>query len=221
MIATGVIAAGWGGQLVYYFRQGGAVMYPLLLLSILGLVVILERGFSLYFRSRTKTTELISKTRRMLLDGNVDGALKACEEHKGPSAAMTKVAILRWDSSQEEMDKVLENAALHEMALLERWVWLLALISNIAPIIGFLGTVVGMIQSFDVIAEQGLNDPGAVAKGISVALLTTAGGLIVAVMVLPFYNFYTTKISAYIREMETTANILLETHEQSGEAGAA
>ena len=69
-------------------------------------------------------------------------------------------------------------------------------------------------QSFDVISQQGLNNPGLVAKGISVALITTAGGLMVAVMVLPFYNFFTTRISAYIREMETTANILLETHDQ-------
>ena len=83
------------------------------------------------------------------------------------------------------------------------------------PIIGFLGTVVGMIMSFDAIAAQGLNNPGLVAKGISVALLTTAGGLIVAVMTLPFYNFFQTKIGGYIREMETTANIILEIHEEA------
>jgi biopolymer transport protein ExbB len=207
--------AAFGGTLLYYFNQGGPVMYPLLLLSIIGLVVILERFFTLYIRARTRTTELVGKVRRHLLQGEVGAAQKVAEQYKGPTASIIKAAILRWDSSREEMEKLLENAALHEIARLERLVWLLALISNIAPIIGFLGTVVGMIQSFDVIAQQGLNNPGAVAKGISVALLTTAGGLIVAVLTLPFYNFYSTKIASYIREMETTSNIILETHEQA------
>jgi len=203
-----------GGTLVGYFKQGGFVMWPLLILSIIGLIVILERGFTLYFRARTKTAELVGKVRRLVAEGKTDAALKACDAYKGPTAAMVKAAILRWDASQEELGKLLENAALHEIARLERWIWVLALVSNIAPILGFLGTVVGMIQSFDVIAREGLNNPGKVAKGISVALITTAGGLIVAVFTLPFYNFYTTKIAGYIREMETTANIVLETHDQ-------
>lgn len=205
--------SGFGGTLVKYFNDGGFVMYPLLLLSIFGLIIILERGWTLYFRARTRTAELVTKVRQALQSGRHEQALKACDQYTGPSAAVIKTALLRWDSSQEEMDKLLENAALHEIARLERGTWLLALISNIAPIIGFLGTVVGMIQSFDVISTQGLNNPGLVAKGISVALLTTAGGLIVAVMTLPFYNFYQTKIASYIREMETTANIMLEMHE--------
>lgn len=202
------------GTLVGYFKQGGFVMWPLLILSIIAVIVILERGFTLYVRARTKTAELVGKVRRLLAEGKTDAALKACDEYKGPTSAMVKAAILRWDASGEELGKLLENAALHEIARLERWIWVLALVSNIAPILGFLGTVVGMIQSFEVIAKEGLNNPGNVAKGISVALITTAGGLIVAVFTLPFYNFYTTKIAAYIREMETTANIVLETHGQ-------
>ncbi len=205
--------SGFGGTLVHYFQQGGIVMWPLLFLSIISVMLILERGYMLYFGARTRTTELISKVRKLLAEGKVDAALKACEQYKGPTAAVVKAALLRWnDADHEEMTKLLENAALHEIARLERGLWVLALISNIAPIIGFLGTVVGMIQSFDVIAQEGLNNPGKVAKGISVALITTAGGLIVAVFTLPFYNFYTSKVASYVREMETTANIVLETH---------
>ncbi|RMG43559.1 MAG: MotA/TolQ/ExbB proton channel family protein [Acidobacteria bacterium] len=206
---------GFGGTLVYYFNQGGIVMWPLLGLSILGLVVVLERGYTLYVRAKTRTAELVGKVRRLVQAGDIDQAIKACDVYKGPSAAIIKTALLRWDANRDEMEKLLETAALHEIARLERGVWILALISNIAPILGFLGTVVGMIMSFDVIAAEGLNNPGKVAKGISVALITTAGGLIVAVMMLPFYNFYMTKIAGYIREMETTANILLEVHEQN------
>ncbi len=207
--------SGWAGTLVKYFVDGGFVMYPLLLLSILGLIIILERGYTLYIRARTRIAELITKVRTDLRAGKPDSALKKVDTYKGASAAVVKSALLRWDANREEMEKLLENAAIHEIARLERGVWILALISNIAPIIGFLGTVVGMIMSFDVIAAEGLNNPGRVAKGISVALLTTAGGLIVAVFTLPFYNFFQTKIGSYIREMETTANIILEIHEQA------
>lgn len=209
-----MLLADIGGTLVGYFKQGGFVMWPLLLLSILGLIVILERGVTLYIRSRTKTGELVTKVRRFLREGNPEGGVKACDQYRGPTAAIVKAALLRWDSSRDEMEKLLENAAINEIARLERWIWVLGLIANIAPIIGFLGTVVGMIQSFDVIAEQGLNNPGAVAKGISVALITTASGLIVAVFTLPFYNFYMTKVASYIREMETTSNIILEAYDQ-------
>lgn len=207
------------GSLVQYFKDGGLVMYPLLGLSIVGLIIILERIFTLYFRARTRTAEMVTKVRTDLRANKTDEALKKVDTYKGASAAVVKAALLRWDASREEMEKLLENAAIHEIARLERAVWLLALISNVAPIIGFLGTVVGMIMSFDVIAVEGLNNPGKVAKGISVALLTTAGGLIVAVMTLPFYNFFQTKIAAYIREMETTANIILEIHEQARPRG--
>jgi len=96
----------------------------------------------------------------------------------------------------------------------------LATIANIAPLLGFLGTVVGMILSFEVIAEQGLNDPGAVAKGISVALLTTAYGLIVAFFTQPFYNYFTSKVGAYTREIETASNILFETLDEMDRMGA-
>lgn len=205
----------FGGTVVKYFIDGGWVMWPILMCSIIGLIVVLERGWMLYFRARTKTAELVSTVRRHLLAGEIEKAGKACEAYKGPTAALVKAAVLRWGAKKEEMENLLENAALHEIARLERWVWVLALMSTIAPILGFLGTVVGMIQSFDVIAAQGLNNPGAVAKGISVALITTAAGLIVAVFTSPAYNFYMTKIANYIREMETTSNVILETHAQS------
>jgi biopolymer transport protein ExbB len=190
-------------------------MYPLLILSILGLVLILERAITLYVRAKTRAAELVTKVRPDLRAGRAEDALKKVDGYKGASASVVKAALLRWDASREEMEKLLENAAIHEIARLERGIWFLALISNIAPILGFLGTVVGMILSFDVIATQGLNNPGAVARGISIALITTAAGLIVAVFTLPFYNIYQTKIASYLREMETTANIILEMHEQA------
>ena len=89
-----------------------------------------------------------------------------------------------------------------------------------APILGFLGTVVGMINSFDVLAKEGMNNPGAVANGISQALITTAGGLVVAVCVLPFYNWATNKIGGIVNEIETATNFLFETLDEMARSKA-
>jgi biopolymer transport protein ExbB len=201
----------FGATLLKYFFDGGWVMYPLLIISIVSIGFIMERCYVILFKSRVNTNELVSKVRRALLGRDLRTAIKVCEQYKGPVAAILKAGILKHGSPREEIEKTIENSALHELARLERGLAVLASASNIAPIIGFLGTVVGMIQSFDVIATQGLNNPGLVAKGISVALITTAGGLIVAVITLPFYNFFSSRIAVFVREMETSANILMET----------
>jgi biopolymer transport protein ExbB len=142
-----------------------------------------------------------------------------CEEHRGPVAAIVKSGLLKYGRPRDEIEKTMENAAIHEVAYMEKYLTVLATIANIAPLLGFLGTVVGMILSFEVIAEQGLNDPGEVAKGISVALLTTAYGLIVAFVTQPFYNYFTSKVGAYTREIETASNILFETLDEMDEPG--
>ncbi|MFQ5670568.1 MAG: MotA/TolQ/ExbB proton channel family protein [Acidobacteriota bacterium] len=209
----------FGATLLKYFYDGGWVMYPLLLISILSIGFIMERSYFILLKSRVNTNQLIQKVRKALLRGDLRAATKVCEEFKGPVAAILKAGILKHGAPKEEVEKTIENSALHELARLERGLAVLASASNIAPIIGFLGTVVGMIQSFDVIASQGLNNPGLVAKGISVALITTAAGLIVAVITLPFYNFFTSRVAIFMREMETSANILLETFGEMESAG--
>ncbi len=201
----------FGATLLHYFYQGGWVMYPLLAISIVSIGFIMERTYVIMFKSKVNTNQLLVKVRKALLARDLRASVKVCEQYRGPVAAILKAGILKHGSPKEEVEKTIENSALHELARLERGLAVLASASNIAPILGFLGTVVGMIVSFDVIASQGLNNPGLVAKGISVALITTAGGLIVAVITLPFYNFFTSRISVFVREMETSANILLET----------
>jgi biopolymer transport protein ExbB len=201
-----------------WIERGGWVMYPLLIISIISLWLIIWRAVVL-FRSRISTNELVGRTRKLLLDGNVNGAIEACEEYRGPVAAVIKTGILKHDASTEELEKTIENAAIHELTILEKGLPYLALFTNLAPIIGFLGTVVGMIQSFDVIAKQGLSNPAAVAEGISVALITTAGGLIIAVVTSPAYNYFSTQVANLTREMETSSNVLLETIDEMKLAG--
>jgi biopolymer transport protein ExbB len=196
-------------------------MYPLLAISIVSIGFIMERIYVIMFKSKVNTNHLVAHVRKALLARDLRASVQVCEKYRGPVAAILKAGILKYGAPREEVEKTIENSALHELARLERGLAVLASSSNIAPIIGFLGTVVGMIASFDAIASQGLNNPALVAKGISVALITTAGGLIVAVITLPFYNFFTSRIAVFVREMETSANILLETFAEMDQAAPA
>ena len=193
-------------------------MYPLLILSIISLWLILWRGIVI-FRSKVNTAELVGRVRKLLLDGNIRAATDACEEYRGPVAAVIKSGILKHDATPEELEKTIENAAIHEITVLEKGLPYLALFTNLAPIMGFLGTVVGMIQAFDVIAKSGLSNPALVAEGISVALLTTAGGLIIAVVTSPAYNYLSSEVATLTREMETSSNVLLETIDEMKQKG--
>jgi len=195
-------------------------MHMISLLSLASITTIVYKLIS-FRQVKLDLNEFIARVRGSLLKGNVQGAMGVCEEHRGPVASIVKTGLLKYGKPREEIEKTMENAAIHEVAHLEKYLAVLATIANIAPLLGFLGTVVGMILAFEVIAEQGLNDPGAVAKGISVALLTTAYGLIVAFVTQPFYNFFTSKVGAYTREIETASNILVETFDEMDQASTA
>ena len=209
------------GDLFGYYVQGGPVMHLISVLSVASLTTIIYKMIA-FRQVKLNLNEFISQVRGSLLKGNVQGAMGVCEAHRGPVAAIVKTGLLKYGSPKDEIEKTMENAAIHEIAYLEKYLTVLATITNIAPLLGFLGTVVGMILSFEIIAQHGLNNPGLVAKGISVALLTTAYGLIVAFFTQPFYNYFTSKVGAYTRQIETASNILFETFDEmeSGEAKA-
>jgi biopolymer transport protein ExbB len=194
-------------------------MHMISILSLFSVTTIVYKMI-VFLRIRTNLNEFVSKVRGALLKGNIKGAIQVCEEQRGPLGSIIKTGLLKYGSPREEIEKTMENAAIHEVAYLEKFLMVLATITNIAPLLGFLGTVVGMILSFEIIAEHGLNNPGLVAKGISVALLTPAYGLIVAFVTQPFYNFYTSKVSTYTREIETASNILFETFDEMDRMGS-
>jgi len=207
-----------GGSLFKYYNDGGWVMHAISVLSVISLMTIVYKVIALR-KVHLNLNEFISKIRGALLKGNIKGAMTVCEEHRGPVASIVKSGLLKFGKPRDEIEKTMENAAIHEVAYLEKYLTVLATISSIAPLLGFLGTVVGMVLSFEVIAEAGLNDPGKVAKGISQALLTTAYGLMVAFFTQPFYNYFTSKVSSYTREIETASNILFETFDEMDETG--
>jgi biopolymer transport protein ExbB len=174
---------GFGGTLLKLFKDGGPVMYPLLALSLVGLVFIIERWFALR-QAKTNVNEFLAKIRKSLIvNRSVKQATKVCEDFSGPVASIMKAGLLKFGHPRDEVEKTIENAALFEIGRFEKNMVWLATVANVAPLMGFLGTVAGMINSFEALAEAGLSNPGLVASGISEALITTAAGLAIAIPV--------------------------------------
>lgn len=195
-----------------FYQKGGPVMHALLACSLVGLVFIIERAWSLY-RAKINTQEFLDRVRTALLKRrNVKEAVTVCEEYAGPIANIMKAGLLKYGRPQDEIERTIEAASAHELSRLERGLSVLATVANIAPLLGFLGTVSGMINSFDALARAGLSNPGLVAKGISEALITTASGLAIAIPMQVGYNYFTSRVGKFVLEMETSANVLLETY---------
>jgi biopolymer transport protein ExbB len=186
------------------------MMVPLLICSVLGLIFIFERAIT-YYRVKGDTAEIFSKVRESLLKGDFHRSIEVCESFDHPVATTLKSGLLRYGKKHEEIEKAMESVALHEVSKLEKGLWIMATLANIAPLFGFLGTVTGMISAFQALAEVGLGEPQAVAAGISVALITTATGLIIALPVQAAYNYFSNKVSNFALDMETSSSMLLET----------
>ena len=198
------------GPLVDLFIKGGPVMWPLLLCSIIGLVFVIER--IIYFHKMPlNPQEIFGKVRAHLLSNDLDAAIQTTNEKPGPLSDVLKAGLLRFGKPHEEVLRAIESVSLHEVSKLERGLWVLATIANIAPLLGFLGTVTGMINSFEVLATVGFGNPKLVAKGISQALITTAAGLSIAFPVQLAYNYFVNRVNSFVLTMETTSAMLLET----------
>lgn len=199
------------GDLVQYFKEGGVIMYLLLTLSVIATVVSVER-FLVLRKAKVDVNQFLAKLRKALLVNNsVQDGVKVCEQYKGPIASIMKAGLLKHGHDKEEVEKTIENAALYEMGRLERRLPVLATVANVAPLLGFFGTVTGMMSSFDALAKAGLSNPGLVAAGIKEALTTTAGGLAVAIPFQILYNFFMSKVNKFVRDVETSSNMLIET----------
>jgi biopolymer transport protein ExbB len=192
-----------------YFAKGGPVMWPLLVLSVLGVAVVIWRWLALRAATRNSAS-VVAAVRERLLAKDPMGAIAATEAHPGSVANIVKAALLRLGRPKEEIELALQDASAHELMVLERGLPMLATVAMIAPLLGFLGTVTGMINSFDALATVGLNNPAAVASGISEALITTAAGLIIAIPIQMAYNYFVVRVNGTVREMEAAANLVIE-----------
>ncbi len=195
--------------MVQYFIDGGPFMWPILISLIFGLAFVFERFYSLIMSSinSQKFYEDISGT----LDKNgVDAAVTLCNETRGPVAEIFHAGLSRTHRGLDEVEKAVQNAGSLEMSFLEKnMIWLNTVIT-VAPMIGFTGTVVGMIAAFDAIKAANDISPAVVAGGISQALLTTAFGLITAMIVQIFQNFFVSRIDRLVLDMEENSVKLLD-----------
>jgi len=189
-------------------------------------LVLALGGPVLDYRIKGNTASIVAEVRDLLLENKLRQAVEFCEDFDHPVAVTTKSGLLRFGKSHEEIEKAMESVALHEISKLEKGLWVIATIANIAPLFGFTGTVTGMISSFEALAEVGLGNPEAVAGGISEALITTATGLMIALPTQTAYNYFTNKVSQFAMDMEISSSVLLETfseveEEQENTADAA
>ena len=201
--------------------EGGFFMWPLLILAIVGLAVVIERWRSLKMLD-TDGEGLRQQVIDLLSEDKPEEALSLCENERGPVAAMLSNGLRKYlvlkklghDQAQieEQVVKSMENYGVHVVAALERHLPILATISSVAPMLGFLGTVQGMIVAFsDIVDTMGeVNIVEAAASGIMVALLTTCFGLIVGIPAYLFFNYFTSVINGFVLEVEGTSAELIE-----------
>ncbi|MBD3223525.1 MAG: MotA/TolQ/ExbB proton channel family protein [Caldithrix sp.] len=196
--------------MVELFRQGGPFMWPVLILLIIGLAFSLERLWTLT-RASVNTRKFLSKLHNALREGGIEAAAAECEKTPGPVASILHAGLSRAEKGVEHVEKAITNAGSIEMAFLERGMIVLTTVIVIAPMLGFTGTVAGMVQAFDSIKKANDISPAIVAGGISQALLTTLFGLVTAIIIQVFYNFFTSRIDKLIIDMEESSVELMDT----------
>lgn len=197
--------------LVRYFVDGGWMMVPILLSSLVGLGVIIAKAWTLW-RARAETEPLLAAVREAALAGRFDEALAIASAARGPAAAILVVGLRRirtGNLAEGELEQVVSTTGAIELGFLERGLVTLATVANVAPLMGFLGTVAGMIIAFGAIEMAGDVEPRLVAGGIKVALITTAAGLLIAIPVNVSYNYFVTRIDQLILDMEQGAQAIL------------
>lgn len=192
------------------FIEGGAgFMAAVVLCLIFGLAVSIERVIYLNL-SDTNTKKLVAGVEDALNNGGVEAAKEYCRNARGPVASIFYQGLMRYDQGVDMVEKSVVSYGSVQMGLLEKGLTWISLFIAIAPMLGFLGTVIGMIEAFDNIQAAGDMSPALVAGGIKVALITTVGGLIVAMILQVFFNYCNSKIEGIVNNMEDASVSLLD-----------
>ena len=195
--------------MVDFFVQGGGFMWPILIALLFGLAIIGERAYSL-INSSSNTDQFFDDVKTVYDDSGKEQAIEFCENTPGPVASIFYAGLSKIEKTKEEIEKAVQNAGGLEMAFLEKnMIWINSVIT-IAPMLGFTGTVVGMIKAFEDIKMANDISPAVVAGGISQALLTTAFGLIVAMIMQVAQNFFVSMIDKLILDMEEQSIKIVE-----------
>ncbi|MCC6384177.1 MAG: MotA/TolQ/ExbB proton channel family protein [Bacteroidia bacterium] len=192
------------------FIEGGPLyMTPILLCMILGLAIIIERIIYLNL-STTNTKKLLTEIESALASGGIQKAKEICRNTKGPVASIFYQGLDRGDEGIELVEKSIVSYGGVQMANLERGLIWISLFIALAPMLGFFGTVIGMVNAFDAIEAAGDISPSLVAGGIKIALITTLAGLLVAMILQVFYNYLVSKIDSLVNDMEDSSISLID-----------
>ena len=192
------------------FIEGGPFFMGIVLIClILGLAIAIERIIYLNMAS-TNTSKLVSSIDDALSSGGVEAAKELCRNTKGPVASIFYQGLDRMDEGVEQAEKAVVSYGGVQMGLLEKNISWLSLFIALAPMLGFMGTVIGMISAFDSIEAAGDISPSVVAGGIKVALLTTVFGLVVAIILQIFYNYIISKVDSIVNNMEDASISLVD-----------
>jgi biopolymer transport protein ExbB len=191
------------------YARGGIWMHPLLVCALLGLALVAERLWTLW-RARIDTRNLMMEVMRALRQEGPRAAMRVCESARGPIANMLHAGLMRAHHGPEAVEKAIHTAGSIEMAFLERGLLALATLSNMAPLLGFLGTITGMIKALTAIEAANQVSAAIVAKGVQEALVCTAAGLVVAVPLSAFYAYFVLAIDRFVLEMEGSSSELVD-----------
>ena len=192
------------------FIEGGAAFMSFVILCLIfGLAIAIERVIYLNLAS-TNSKKLIASVEDALNNGGVEAAKEVCRNARGPIASIFYQGLCRYDQGVDMVEKSVVSYGSVQMGLLEKGMSWISLFIGLAPMLGFLGTVIGMIEAFDQIQAAGDMSPALVAGGIKVALITTVGGLIVAMILQVFYNYCVSKVEGIVNNMEDASVSMLD-----------
>jgi biopolymer transport protein ExbB len=191
-----------------FFNKGGITMYPLLLCSVIGLAIAIEKLISLRHK-KIIMPEVVSVLENIKSANDIALAVSICENHTGPFASIIRIILENQALPRDEIKETLLDQGRQEVYQLEKGLGMLETIAGIAPLLGLLGTVLGILKVFNIISVMGVGQATALAGGISEALITTIAGLFIGIPALVAYNYFTSKAEGLVLEIEKYSNHLL------------
>ena len=197
---------------MYWLVNGGILMYFIIFMSILGVYAIIERAIYFKMNENIDMSRIRPILRNAIEKNDIKGAITALGNQKSSTAKVIKEVLIYWyktrSTNVETLEEKAREIALAQIPKLEKNMWLLSVVAHTTPLIGLLGTVTGMIKAFQAVSVHGTGDASVLASGISQALLTTAGGLFVAIPSIILYNYFNKKIDDQITELKEDQVIL-------------
>jgi len=187
--------------MIDFFIRGGPLMYPILLCSVIGWAIFMERIVA-FINVRRDLAPLQKEIHNYLQMDTAEKAVELCEQKKSPLAKILLVVLKNRGSQRSYLKSLAEEVGEREAVALQRYLGLLGTIANITPLLGLLGTVLGMIKAFNVIATEGMGTPATLGGGISEALITTAAGLTIAVPMILLHRYLSSRSERLVLELE-------------------